>query len=244
MRGLLLIVLLAGCSRAPEVREDSPSPSPPSPEALSESGLQGRFRWVGAPSDAMKVADDAVPGCVSGRPAGALVPGPDAGLGGVVVQVVGAPGTATAPAEAIVTGTACSLVPRVSTLAAGGTLRVRNADPVLWTFHLKRLDGGQARTIQDLAVPPGHPGLSWTLREPGVYRVDSDRWGPGLGYVVVAGGGQTIVSGADGRFAAPDLPAGAWTARWWHEVAGEGEQAIEVPADGPAALYVDLPRGG
>jgi hypothetical protein len=244
MRRVWWLAMLLGCSGGGDaLRGVAPPPSTPSPEpsvAPAEGGLQGLVRWVGTAEPPPAVVDPAVPGCEATRPSGALSTGPDAGLAGVVVELPGAP-AAVLPNEVVLTGRACAVHPRVAVLPAGGTLRVRNADPVLWTFHLRRMDGGQARHVQDLAVPPGHPGLVWTLDQPGRYRVDSDRWGPGLGWVVVPEPGRALVSDAEGRFAAPDLPAGAWTARWWHEVAGEGQAAVEGPPDGPASLYLDLP---
>jgi hypothetical protein len=37
---------------------------------------------------------------------------------------------------------------------------------------------------------------------------------------------------ADGRFTIPDVPAGTWVAKAWHERSGESAQSVQVPDAG------------
>ncbi len=191
----------------------------------------------GAPPAA---SSPAKPLCPDGAQDSLLEPGPDGGLPGVVVQVPEAPTPAESlPGQFVIRG--CRYVPPVVALLRGATLEVSNEDSWLQTAHLRVFKDPKAkgRTVQNLALPPKQPPLSWQARIPGQLSVASDQHAWMGAWLYVAGAGQVTVTDAEGRFQLPGLPPGEWTVRLWHPHLGPRSEIVVVPEDGPAALYLD-----
>ena len=51
-------------------------------------------------------------------------------------------------------------------------------------------------------------------------------------WLIVTDTPYVAVSGENGSFEIPDLPAGDYTVEWWHESLGKGKEKITVAADG------------
>lgn len=156
-------------------------------------------------------------------------------LAGVVVLVKGAP--APAPGKAVLDQQRCRYVPHVQAVSVGSSLEIVNSDPTLHNIHGYL---GQA-TAFNVAMPTKDQRVTRKLTRPGlvVVRCDVHAW---MSAFVVVADAPFGVSGEDGTFVVPDVPAGTWTVTAWHEKLGEKSATVTVGATGAAT--VDFRFGG
>ncbi len=226
-----LLLLVAGCgtSESLESAEDQPA-------AAEEGGLAGRISWVGElPAEAPQ---QAVPPavCAGVQRGDSVALGPEGGLADVLVWVPAAEALEV-PASYPLRASSCAFEPRVGAAPSGVRLDAVNSDPLIHTFHLRLLGGDKERSLQNLAVPPGTPGLSWELHQAGLVHVRSDAFGWMHAWIRVGVEGPWTLSDSEGRFSFPELPAGSWDVWMWHPLLGELRETVTVPEDGPASLY-------
>ncbi|MBJ95133.1 MAG: hypothetical protein CMP23_11765 [Rickettsiales bacterium] len=132
--------------------------------------------------------------------------------------------------------------PSLQVAPVGSRLVVDHQGDQLQTFHLRLRDGqGGLQNLQNLVVPPGHGPAFWRLSEPGVIEVGSDARPEQRGWIYVYGTGSARITGPDGSFEFSGLAAGRYSLSFWHPQLGAAERSVEVPAAGPANLYVSLP---
>jgi plastocyanin len=155
----------------------------------------------------------------------------DGRLANAVLTVKGAP--APRPGKAVLDQRGCRFVPHVLAVAAGSTLEVVNGDRVL---HGVRAQRGR-KPVFDLAMPAGDRRVQRTLDAAGVVSVRCDVHAWMSAWVVVADA-PFAVSGPDGAFTVPDVPAGTWTVHAWHEALGERTARVTVPEGGAAAMEI------
>lgn len=138
---------------------------------------------------------------------------------------------ATPPRLAEVRLSASRFVPRVSVVAVGGGLVVRNADRV---WH------------GVFSVTPGHafelgkraPGRADTLHldRSGAVTLRCDIHPDESGWLVVVPNHAFARTDAEGRWTLPELPAGRYTLRAWWPDGRTAERVVEVPAKGAARV--------
>ena len=245
-RNLLLCVLLgtgAGCTREAPTPGSTPTPVVDATEP-SPTGLFVRLRWVGEARDALVPGIPGVAECAADAPAGNLVVGEDSGLANAIVHVAAAPGVPDVPADVTLTAGGCRFSPSALVVTPGTPLRLQNQDSALHTFHLWSVADGVEANLANVAVPPGVPPSRFVLAEPGLYRVGSDRFAHMEAWILVAPGGTGGVTDADGRLELPSIPPGEHAVEILHPQIGSRTQRLTVPAEGAAALHVDLPPGG
>jgi plastocyanin len=141
--------------------------------------------------------------------------------------------TFTAPAAAAVIGQEnCVYVPHVLGLQVGQPLTVGNSDDFMHNVH------GFAKKNQDFNFSQGGgttKDLTFARAEvPLPLKCDVHGW---MGaFLCVVDHPFFAVTGADGRFTLPKLPAGTYTLSVWHEVYGQKDQALTVAAGSTKAV--------
>jgi plastocyanin len=153
-------------------------------------------------------------------------------LADAVVWVEG-PKVKPRPSSTTITMKGKTFAPRVAVVPVGGTVEFPNQDPV---FHNVFSVSGENRFDLDLYKKP-KSGV-WVFRHPGLVRVYCNIHPQMSAYVLVRDNPFWARPSADGSFEIPDVPAGAWVVKAWHERAGEASQAVTVPEGG--ALDVSL----
>jgi len=151
------------------------------------------------------------------------------------VWIEGAPGPPPPPGRASITMRNKTFEPAIVQLPVGSRLTFPNADPIL--HNVFSVSGGNRF---DLGLYPRGPGRDVVLREPGVVRIFCNVHPQMEAFVVVTPGSFAARPAADGRFTIPDLPAGRYTVRIWHERGGADERVVEIGADGAAAVEFTL----
>ena len=201
-------------------------------------------------ADATIAADAVPPGCAPGaRPERAVQIGEDRGLAdGIAWFRRGPQRGATTPVPPAPTQEQrlgvddCRMTPRALAASRGDTLVVSNRDDRFHTVHLWRIDGGQERSWQTIALAPHEGAVRFTLDQPGLYRMRSDQipWMRGL-LLVHQPQERALITGSDGSAESTTLPLGSWTVQLVHESLGSTETSVDVVAGEPAGVYGVLP---
>ena len=150
------------------------------------------------------------------------------GLKNVVVFIESAPPgkAADVQKENFLYNEGCRYAPRVMALQRGERLRVKSNDPKL---HIPHGYLGN-RTVFNLSLPFKGTSIDATsrIRQSGILKVVCDTHAWMLGFVHVFDHPYFTVTDEQGAFSIPDLPAGTYTLRVWHEDGGVKSQEITV----------------
>ncbi len=156
----------------------------------------------------------------------------------VVVYVDGARAKA-APVKAVMTMKGKNFTPRVVVVPVGGTVEFPNEDPI---FHNVFSVSGDNRFDLELYKRP--KSGSWTFQHPGVARVYCNIHPQMSAVVLVRDNPYFTKTTQDGSFAIPDVPAGKYVLRAWHERGGEAAREVTVTAGGETQVPLTLDASG
>lgn len=156
-------------------------------------------------------------------------------LNDVVVYVDGARAKAR-PSHATMTMKGKAFAPRVVVVGVGGTVDFPNEDPI---FHnVFSVSGDNAF---DLPLYKRPKSGQWIFQNPGIVRVYCNIHPQMSAVVVVRDNPYFAQAEADGSFVIPDVPAGRYTLKAWHERAGrEASVQLTVPATGEVGAKLVL----
>jgi plastocyanin len=207
--------------------------------------VRGRVRLEGGPPAATTVRMDGDKTCATFAP-GAIratetyVVGTDAGLANVFVHVThGLEGRSfpPPPQPVVLDQQKCWYVPRVVGVQVGQPFQVLNSDPLL---HNVRANSevnepfNQGQPVQGTRY--SHTFSTAEVMVP--IKCDVHAWM--RAWVGVVNHPYFAVTGADGAFALPGLPAGTYTVEAWHEAAGTQSGTVTVTAQGTATLSLSF----
>lgn len=207
--------------------------------------VTGRVVLTGTPPAAQMIRVDGDKTCATLVPGAArqtegYVVGADGALANVFVYVkTGLEGRSfPVPSEPVVVDQQrCWYTPRVVGVRVGQPFQVLNSDPLLHNVR--------AEAAINQAFNQGQPvqgvRYSHTFSTDEVMvalRCDVHAWMNA--WVGVMNHPYFAVTGADGRFSLPDLPAGTYTVEAWHEAAGTTTGTVTVTALGTATLTLSL----
>ena len=130
------------------------------------------------------------------------------------------------PSHATMTMKGKAFTPRVVVVGVGGTVDFPNEDPI---FHNVFSVSGDNRFDLDFYKRP--KSGQWIFQNPGIVRVYCNIHPQMSAVVVVRDSPYFAKAEADGSFVIPDVPAGRYTLKAWHERAGqEASVSVTVPA--------------
>jgi plastocyanin len=155
-------------------------------------------------------------------------------LAEAVVWVEG-PKVKPSPSTATITMKDKTFTPRLAVVPVGGTVEFPNQDPV---FHNVFSVSGENRFDLNLYKKP--KSGAFVFRHPGLVRVYCNIHPQMSAYVLVRDNPFWSRASLDGAFEIPDVPAGAWVVKAWHERAGEMSQAVSVPEEGALDVALTL----
>lgn len=137
-----------------------------------------------------------------------------------------------------------ALVPVTQGVIAGGTLNVRNADPVLHRARFT-LTGGGADSVLGMVEETGAGQVvpsQKLLRRAGLVVVTCDLHPATRAWIRVFDQPYFAQPDSNGRFAMDSIPPGRWTLRVWHPSLGESERQVTVDSAALAFEDVRIPR--
>jgi plastocyanin len=242
-----LVGAALGCSRPEQTSAEAGLPLTraerstqlPLPVTEPTGSLEGRVRWLGPrPALPPLPTSVSVQGVCGMQVAdNSFQVSSEGGVSEAVVWV-DAPAEANLGPEVVLDQHGCLYLPAVLAARAGGTLRLRNSDPLTHTVHA--VDKG--RSVFNVAMPLEHMELSRSLpAQPGVVDIRCDVH-PWMRAVVRTFEHSHFTStGAGGHFHLAPLGPGEVVAHAWHPKLGEASRRVQVGQD---ATHVDFEFGG
>ena len=131
----------------------------------------------------------------------------------------------------------CHFAPHVVLLPAGAELVVRNSDGIAHNLH--------TFSKTNPAINKAQPGFTKTmsirtLTKPETIRVQCDMHNWMHAWIVVLDNPYTVLTDAAGRFQLPDVPAGTYTLKFWHETLGETQREVTIKDGDTATVDVGM----
>ena len=210
-------------------------------ETASAGSIVGKVKFSASPPtlEAIKVSKDQ-DYCGEMLPNEIYIVDADKGLKNAVVFIEAAPAGKTADPEKlnIVENNGCLYAPRILAMQKGERLRVRNNDPKLHIPHSYLKE----RTVFMLSLPFRSTALDATrkIRDPGILKLVCDTHSWMTGFVHVFDHPYFSVTNEQGEFSIPNLPAGSYTLKVWHEGGGIRSQEITVLENGEVQAGFDF----
>ncbi|HXX13814.1 MAG TPA: carboxypeptidase regulatory-like domain-containing protein [Candidatus Eremiobacteraceae bacterium] len=201
--------------------------------------VSGIVTFKGTPPKRMPLDLTKEPACVQMHASDALldeaiVTGRGNGLANVVVYIEGAEGDATAaPAPAVFKQEGCQYHTHVLAVRVGQEIQIVNNDAVSHNIHPLAKANRDWSRIQ----PAGTPPFSYSYEKEEFIPVKCNIHPWMHGYFAVLKTSHFAVTGEDGVFRLPELPAGKYTINAWHESLGTQSQEITVSAGETAVVY-------
>jgi hypothetical protein len=205
--------------------------------------ITGNVRFVDAPPNLapVKVSKDQ-DYCGDTLPNESYLIDGNGGFKNTVVYIEAAPPSAAADAQKlnIIENTGCRYVPRILAMQKGERLRVRNNDPKLHIPHSYLNE----RTVFMLSLPFKSSILDATqkIRDAGILKLVCDTHAWMLGFIHVFDHPYFAVTDDTGAFSIPNVPAGTYTLKVWHEDAGVRGQEVVVSDGGDARVHFEFKR--
>jgi plastocyanin len=151
-----------------------------------------------------------------------------------VVYIENAPGASAAPAPSTMDQKKMQFVPHVLPVPSGATVRFLNDDPTPHNvfspdnekFNLGTWPQGQSKDYV----------FNKCTKFPCVYTLLCRVHPEMEGYIVVLQNPYFAVSGKDGRYTIPDVPAGSYTVAVWHQKGKTQSKPLKLEAGKPGSL--------
>jgi len=211
----------------------------PAPDAATLGTVMGTVQFTGAPPARVRIdmSQDPACGLTGGTNLAEQYVVERGKLANVFVYVKDAPHYNVPMQPVVVDQKGCRFEPHVAAIAAGGSVEFRNSDPTMHNVHSMAVQAGN-RSV-DISQGPGAKPQDLTFREAETMvpvRCNNHPWMNA--FLNVSPNTFFAVTGTDGQFQIPGLPAGNYTLAFVHEKLGEKDVPITVKALGRTPVTV------
>jgi len=202
--------------------------------------ISGKVTYTGTPAKSKTIDMSKEPSCAKQHTTPVttegVVTGPNNTLANVVIYVsAGASDDSSAPSQAVTFAQkGCQYIPHVIALRTGQELKVVNEDQTSHNIHPM----AKVNREWNKSQPPGTPPLSEKFDKEEFIPVKCNVHPWMHGYFAVLKTSHYAISGEDGSFKLPDLPAGKYTITAWQE--DYGTQTQDVTISGNETKTVDF----
>lgn len=135
------------------------------------------------------------------------------------------------PAEPILSDQkSCHFTPHIMVVPEGAKVELKNSDTVMHNVNPKQLKNPE---FVNEGIPAGKSVVRSTKKAEKI-KITCDVHPWMAGYIIVTDTPYWALTGKDGSYTIPDLPAGEYTVSFWHETLGMSKQEKIVVKDGAA----------
>lgn len=238
-------IACASCGGAAPSSSSAVSPAPAALDPATTGTVSGTITLSGTPPAAQMIRVDGDKTCATlipnaRRATERYVVGDQGGLANVFVHVTTGLDKHSFPVPdepVVVDQQRCWYTPRVVGVRVGQPLHVLNSDPLLHNVRAEAQINqpfNQGQPVQGVRYQ--HTFSTAEVMVP--LRCDVHAWMNA--WVGVVAHPYFAVTGPDGRFSLPNLPAGTYSVEAWHEAAGAASGTVTVEARGVATLDLAL----
>lgn len=236
--------LVAGATARPELSSEAAASATPvttatvSGRVLIDSMAEGSVAFEGEKPEVkpLVIDESKSEGCVHGgghmdKTDRSMLIGEGGGIANVVVSVDVKGAKVEAPKDPIqMDQKSCRFEPHVMVVPVGTTVEFLNSDTISHNVHTY---AGKNDSMNKIIAPNAKETQVLEKADRIEIKCDVHPWMNS--WLVVADTPYTAVTGPDGSFQIPGLPAGTHKVEYWHEKLGKGKGEITVAEDGTAA---------
>jgi hypothetical protein len=242
-----VVALGTACGKREKAETPTEKPPVPAEKLVMTSTIRGAVNFSGTPPQRQRIRMGTDPQCAAQHPAdGAqsedIIVNDNGTLRNVFVYVKkGAPKLAAHPsAEALLDQIGCQYRPRVLGMVVRQPLRIRNSDPTLHNVH------AMPRNSREFNLGQPVKGMEHvrTFAAPEVmvrFKCDVHPWM--AAYIGVLEHPFFAVTGEDGGFELPKLPAGEYVLEAWHERFGTQSLTVSVAENKTKSVEFNFAAG-
>jgi hypothetical protein len=241
MTGLAMKWLIGVSSMVAAVTTPLPASAYEASTVAGGGSITGKVVFNGTPGTRKVIPTKDIEVCGGPYEETLIQVGPDKSVQNAVVYLADIAKGKAWPAEAKkpeINNNKCKFEPNIQVIRVGG-LDVVNSDPMLHNTH----GYYGKRTVFNLALPNQGQRIPVELPRPGEVRIDCDAHGWMEAFIYVADNPYYAVTGADGKFTIPDVPAGTYKLVAYQPFTGPNEQTVTVAAGKPSDLNIELKKG-
>lgn len=178
--------------------------------------------------------------CGKTKPSDALVLGGDKSIRFAVVRLTNISkgkklDTAT---KSVLNQEKCHFDPHVVVAPVGGTLQVKNSDPITHNIHTFSIENDPVNKAQPKTLPLIE--AKFTANETIKTQCDIHKWMSG--WIVATDNPYVTVTDEHGHFKLTDVPPGTYKMEIWHETLSKETKDIVVKAKTDTAVAVELKK--
>lgn len=256
---VIMLALVVSCGRGTteQPTTEVPPPPPPAPDATAGGGTAGGGYEVVAVSDGGSIQgtitlSGPVPKlpprqpnkdpqvCGTGpRPSQKLVVNRAGGLKDALVIVEGVTRGKAMPVaaqSAEIDQMKCEYTPHVQVMQVNSEITLKNSDPILHNVQFFQGDD----SLFNIAQPVQNQTNKRKIEKAGFIYVECAVHGWMQGNVAVVDNPYYALTDENGKFSIPDLPAGTYRVKIWHEYLGEETRDVTVAGKTEVALNMDF----
>jgi plastocyanin len=199
------------------------------PALMFGGTISGKVTYTGTPVKQKPIDMSKEPSCAKQHATPVttetVVTGANNTLENVVVYISAGGDDANAPSQAVTfTQKGCQYLPHVIALHTGQELQVVNSDQTSHNIHPL----AKVNREWNKSQPPGSPAIQEKFDSPEFISVKCNIHPWMHGWFVVLKTNHYSISGDNGGFSLPNLPAGKYTVTAWHEDYGTQTQDVTI----------------
>lgn len=178
--------------------------------------------------------------CGKTKPSDALIIGKDKSIQYAVVRLtnISKGKKLDTSAKAVLDQKDCRFIPHVVMVPVGGTLQIKNSDPITHNVHTFSIENDPINKAQPKSLPLIEE--KFIANETIKTQCDIHKW---MGAWIVASDHPYVaVTDANGKFSLTDVPSGNYKMEIWHETLAKVTLDVSVKAKSDTAVAVDLKK--